>query len=127
MASTGTGGSAGWSGTMGAMRTHAGSAARLLKALANESRLMVLCLLVEQERSVSELNSLLPLSQSALSQHLAVLRGDGLVTTRREAQNIYYRLAPSPARQIITTLHDVYCGSGSATAAPASRRRRTRS
>jgi DNA-binding transcriptional ArsR family regulator len=112
---------------MGAMRTHAGSAARLLKALANESRLMVLCLLVEQERSVSELNSLLPLSQSALSQHLAVLRGDGLVTTRREAQNIYYRLAPSPARQIITTLHDVYCGSGSATAAPASRRRRTRS
>ncbi len=94
------------------MQAHAGNAARMLKALANESRLMILCLLVEQERSVSELNALLPLSQSALSQHLSVLREDGLVTTRRQAQAIIYGIAESPAREIIGTLHDVYCGKG---------------
>jgi ArsR family transcriptional regulator, virulence genes transcriptional regulator len=99
----------------GPMQAHAGNAARMLKALANESRLMILCLLVEQERSVSELNALLPLSQSALSQHLSVLREDGLVTTRRQAQAIIYGIAESPARQIIGTLHDVYCGKGSGT------------
>lgn len=93
-----------------AMRGHAGDAARLLKALANEKRLMVLCLLVEGERSVGELNAELDLSQSALSQHLAVLRADGLVDTRREAQTIYYSLAKGPAQRIIETLHGIYCG-----------------
>lgn len=93
-----------------AMRAHASDAARLLKALANEKRLMVLCLLVEGERSVGELNAELDLSQSALSQHLAVLRSDGLVVTRREAQTIYYALAKGPAEQIIETLHAIYCG-----------------
>lgn len=92
------------------MRGHAGDAARLLKALANDKRLMVLCLLVEGERSVGELNAELDLSQSALSQHLAVLRADGLVDTRREAQTIYYSLAKGPAQRIIETLHDIYCG-----------------
>ena len=92
------------------MREHAADATRLLKALANEKRLMLLCLLVEGERSVGELNARVELSQSALSQHLAVLREDGLVTTRREAQTIYYAVAPGPARQVIATLHDVYCG-----------------
>lgn len=93
-----------------AMRGHAGDAAKLLKALANEKRLMVLCLLVEGERSVGELNAELDLSQSALSQHLAVLRADGLVVTRREAQTIYYSLAKGPAQRIIETLHGIYCG-----------------
>ena len=91
------------------MRTHAADAARLLKALGNEKRLMVLCLLVEGERSVGELNARLDLSQSALSQHLAVLRGDDLVTTRRDAQTIYYSLADGPAQRIINTLHGIYC------------------
>lgn len=93
----------------GRMRAHAGDAARLLKALANEKRLTILCLLVEGERSVGELNTQLDLSQSALSQHLAVLREDGLVTTRREAQTIYYGLAEGPAQRIIDTLHRIYC------------------
>ena len=92
------------------MRAHAADASRLLKALANEKRLMLLCLLAEGERSVGELNARLELSQSALSQHLAVLRDDGLVTTRREAQSIYYGLAQGPAQRIINTLHDIYCG-----------------
>ena len=91
------------------MRAHAADAARLLKALGNEKRLMLLCLLVEGERSVGELNARLDLSQSALSQHLAVLREDKLVTTRREAQTIYYSLAEGPAQRIIDTLHGIYC------------------
>lgn len=94
----------------GAMREHASEATRLLKALANDRRLMVLCLLSEGERSVGELNEQLAISQSALSQHLALLRDDGLVTTRREAQTIYYTLAEGPAQRIIATLHDIYCG-----------------
>lgn len=91
------------------MRAHVADAARLLKALSNEKRLMLLCLLVEAERSVGELNARLDLSQSALSQHLAVLRMDGLVTTRREAQTIYYSLAGGPVQRIIATLHGIYC------------------
>lgn len=96
-----------------AMRVHAADASRLLKALANEKRLMLLCLLAEGERSVSELNARLELSQSALSQHLAILRDDGLVTTRREAQSIYYGLAQGPAQRVIDTLHGIYCGDDS--------------
>jgi len=95
-----------------AMRAHAADAARLLKVLANDKRLMLLCLLVEREHSVGELNARVALSQSALSQHLAVLREDGLVSTRREAQTIYYSLAAGPAQQVIATLHDLYCGTG---------------
>lgn len=92
------------------MQRHTGEAARLLKALANEKRLQILCLLVEGERSVGELNALLDLSQSALSQHLAVFREDGIVSTRREAQTIYYGLPGGPARELIGTLHQIYCG-----------------
>lgn len=91
------------------LRDNAAHAARLLRALSNENRLMLLCLLFEGERSVSELNESLPLSQSALSQHLAVLREEGLVNTRREAQNIYYGLASRPAQAVIETLHSIYC------------------
>ncbi|MFC7301777.1 ArsR/SmtB family transcription factor [Cognatiluteimonas weifangensis] len=92
-----------------AMRAHAGAAARLLKALGNEKRLLLLCLLVDGEHSVGDLNARLDLSQSALSQHLALLRQDGLVQPRREAQTIYYSLTPGPARRIIDTLHGIYC------------------
>ena len=91
------------------MRNHAGDASRLLKTLGNEKRLMLLCLLVEGERSVGDLNARLDLSQSALSQHLAVLREDGLVTTRRDGQTIYYSLADGPAQRILDTLHGIYC------------------
>lgn len=92
-----------------AMRAHAGDAVRLLKALGNEKRLMLLCMLVDGEHSVGELNAKLDLSQSALSQHLALLRADGLVQTRRHAQTIYYTLSDGPARQIINTLHGIFC------------------
>ena len=102
----------------GKMSQHAGTAARLLKALANEKRLMVLCLLAEGERAVGDLNALLDLSQSALSQHLAVLRDENLVQTRREAQSILYSLAPGPAFQVIQTLHNIYCAPGGASTSP---------
>lgn len=92
-----------------AMQAHAGDAARLLKALANEKRLQVLCLLAGGECSVGEINELLDLSQSALSQHLAVLREENLVQTRREAQTIHYSLRPGPAAAVMETLHGIYC------------------
>lgn len=91
------------------MAGHANEAAQLLRALANPHRLLVLCTLAEGERSVGELNELVPLSQSALSQHLAVLREDGLVETRRDAQTIYYTLSKGPALTVINALHSVYC------------------
>lgn len=91
------------------LRTHAADASRLLKALANEKRLVLLCLLSEGEASVGELNARIDLSQSALSQHLALLREDGLVETRRDAQTIFYSLADGPARRVIDTLHAIYC------------------
>ena len=92
------------------MAKHAAEAATLMKTLGNESRLMILCVLVEGERSVSELNDIVPLSQSALSQQLARLREQELVKTRRESQTIYYSLASSPASRVIHLLHDIYCG-----------------
>lgn len=91
------------------MQVHAQEAAQLLKALANEHRLMILCTLVDQELSVGELNARVPLSQSALSQHLAGLREAGLVKTRKEAQTVYYQLAGSEASQIIAVLQSIYC------------------
>ena len=93
-----------------AMREYAADAARLMNALGNESRLMILCILAEGERSVGELNDVIPLSQSALSQQLARLRDQGLVQTRRDAQTIYYSLCEGPAEQVINLLHSIYCG-----------------
>ena len=92
------------------MRLHAADAARLLRALANEKRLMLLCLLVDGERSVGELNARVDLSQSALSQHLAVLREAGLVQVRREGVQAFYALADGPVRPLMQTLHTIYCG-----------------
>ncbi len=94
---------------MQTMAEHAGEATRLLKALANHHRLMILCVLVEGPHSVTELNQRVPLSQSALSQHLARLRSEGLVSTRRESLTIFYSLADPNARKIIQTLHELYC------------------
>jgi DNA-binding transcriptional ArsR family regulator len=97
-------------GHAGEMQDHASDAAGLMKALGNESRLMILCILAEGERSVGELNEMVPLSQSALSQQLARLRQQGLVGTRRESQTIYYSLASGPADRVINLLHEIYCG-----------------
>jgi len=92
---------------LGMMREHAPSASRILKAMANERRLMILCHLNEDEHNVGKLEKLLGISQSALSQHLARLRNDGLVMRRRSAQNIYYSLYDDAARAIIQSLHDL--------------------
>ncbi|MFC6672352.1 ArsR/SmtB family transcription factor [Marinobacterium aestuariivivens] len=92
------------------MKANAAQAARLMRALSNEHRLLILCYLQGRELSVGELNQSLDLSQSALSQHLAVLRNDGLVRTRRESQTIYYSLDGDRATRVIETLHDLYCG-----------------
>lgn len=92
------------------MRAHAADAAALLRSLANEQRLMVLCHLAEGELAVGALLARLALSQSALSQHLAVLRAARLVETRRVGQQVFYTLAPGPAQRVMSTLHDIYCG-----------------
>lgn len=95
---------------LAAMQAHSDDAARLLKALANPQRLRILCWLVGNELTVSQINESLPeLSQSALSQHLARLREEGLVATRHEAQNVWYSMPPGPAQAIIATLHGIYC------------------
>lgn len=91
------------------MQEHAQAAANLLKALANENRLMILCTLITGELSVGELNTRVPLSQSALSQHLASLREAGLVATRKEAQTVYYSLLGDEAQKIIAVLQSIYC------------------
>lgn len=88
----------------------AAEAAGLLKLLANESRLLILCrLAMDGETSVGELTDAVGLSQSALSQHLAKLREDGLLATRRDAQTIFYRLADAKAARLLATLKDIYC------------------
>ncbi|MDH3628895.1 MAG: metalloregulator ArsR/SmtB family transcription factor [Acidobacteriota bacterium] len=95
-----------------ALRPRALEAARWMKALANPNRLMILCTLLGGELSVSELNQRVELTQSALSQHLSVLRRDGLVATRREAQTIYYSLADESVSRVIEILHNRFCGAG---------------
>ena len=92
------------------MLLHASDAAELMNALGNESRLMILCTLAAGERSVGDLNEVVPLSQSALSQQLARLRQQGLVKTRRESQTIFYSLSSGPADRVIKLLHEIYCG-----------------
>lgn len=93
------------------MQQQAGRAAELLKALANEHRLLVLCQLVTGEKSVGELEQLLGLRQPHLSQHLMRLREDGLVETRRESRQIFYRLASPEASEVLNVLYGIYCKS----------------
>lgn len=85
-------------------------AAEFLKALAHESRLMILCILAEGEKSVSELEDILQMRQPAVSQQLARLRMDGLVDTRRDGKTIYYRLASEQARLVIGAVYEAFCG-----------------
>lgn len=93
------------------MHANAGAAAQLLKSLANPHRLMILCVLAGQgeEMSVSELNEAIDLSQSALSQHLAKLRAEGLVNTRRDSQTIFYSVVDGPALRVIQVLQQHFC------------------
>jgi DNA-binding transcriptional ArsR family regulator len=108
---------------LAAMERAAGKAAALMRALANEHRLLILCQLTAGERGVGELVEAIGLAQSAVSQHLARLRADGLVATRRHAQSIYYSLASAEVQRVIATLYEVYCrdaarcGSGAPAAA----------
>ncbi len=91
------------------MRASASQAAALLKGLSNENRLLILCHLGEKEMSVSELNACIDLSQSSLSQHLARLRTDGFVKTRRQSQTIYYSIAEPLALKLIAFLQSEFC------------------
>ncbi|HOY24380.1 MAG TPA: metalloregulator ArsR/SmtB family transcription factor [Cellvibrio sp.] len=91
------------------MQIHARAAANLLKAMANEHRLMIMCTLMDGELRVGELNERVPLSQSALSQHLASLREAGLVATRKESQTVYYKVNGTEASKIIAVLQSIYC------------------
>ncbi len=89
----------------------AGGAAQLLKMLANEKRLLILCFLAARgEMTVGELVGVVKLSQSALSQHLAKLRADGLVEFRRASQTLHYRVADQRALRLLQVLKDIYCG-----------------
>lgn len=94
---------------LAAVRSHAADAAGFLKALANDQRLLVLCSLLGGPLSVGEINERVHLSQSALSQHLSVLREAGLVTTDRQSQTIYYTLTPGPALQVMEVLYSAFC------------------
>ena len=91
------------------MLDNAKRASGFLKALAHESRLIILCVLAEGEKSVSELEDLLALRQPTVSQQLARLRADGLVSTRRDGKAIYYNLASDEARVVIGAIYDVFC------------------
>ena len=91
------------------MQSSADQASDLLKALSNRHRLLIICQLIDGERSVGDLAGFLTLRDSTVSQHLALLRKDGLVAARRDAQTIYYSIASDPAREVLKTLYQVYC------------------
>jgi len=92
-----------------ALISSARDASGFLKALAHEGRLLILCLLIEEEKSVGEIEDFLSLRQPAISQQLARLRADGLVETRREGKNVFYSLARPEVREVIGALHRAFC------------------
>jgi DNA-binding transcriptional ArsR family regulator len=94
---------------IGALQAQAHDASILLKALAHEARLVILCQLIEGEKTVSELEQLVGLRQPAVSQQLARLRADRLVEARRTGKNIYYSIARDDARAVIGALHAAFC------------------
>ena len=94
-----------------ALQENAKNATKLLKVMANEWRLLILCHLASEEQTVGDLEAKLQLSQSALSQHLAVLRKEQLVTTRRDAQSIYYSLDSGDVQAVMSTLYERFCES----------------
>lgn len=91
------------------MRHSAGNATRVLRSLAHEDRLLLLCLLSQEELCVSELEHRLDIQQPSLSQQLGVLRRENLVSTRREGKHIYYRVADNRILQVLQILYDLYC------------------
>jgi DNA-binding transcriptional ArsR family regulator len=91
------------------LQSAADEASDLLKALANRHRLLILCQLIERERSVGELAEFIGLRDSTVSQHLALLRRDGLVAARRDGQTIWYSISSAPARALMEALYRVYC------------------
>ena len=91
------------------LQIRADAAERLLKAMASQPRLMILCELLKGERTVTALQQAVGLSMSAISQHLARLRADKLVATRRESQTIHYTIASEPAKTVIETLYELFC------------------
>lgn len=91
------------------MQLAAAQATRVLKTLSHKDRLLILCELNEQERSVSQLCELLEIPQSPISQHLSRMRKEGLVKTRREAQNVFYSINSHEVSSIIATLYSIYC------------------
>ena len=95
------------------LRASAGQACGLLKSMANEDRLLLLCHLIERERNVSELETATGIRQPTLSQQLGVLRDEGLVATCREGKYVYYTLANPAVVRIMHTLHGLFCGAGS--------------
>ena len=102
---------------MNLLRENAARAAGLLKSLANEDRLLLLCQLVDGEKSVSELEKLTGIRQPTLSQQLGVLRNEGLVATRREGKWVYYRVASQDAMVLLASLHGIFCAQGAAVTA----------
>ena len=92
-----------------AMREAADAACALLKTLGNRERLLLLCQMIDGEKSVSELEELLDIHQPTLSQQLGVLRSEGLVDTRRDGKRIYYRLASSEAVAVLNTIYGIFC------------------
>jgi len=104
------------------MHASAAEAEELLKAMANRNRLMILCQLIEGERSVGELAELLDLRDSTVSQHLALLRKDGLVAPRRDGQTIWYSITSVPARRLVETLYQIFCAPDRLCAKPAKRK-----
>lgn len=91
------------------MANHAEEAAEVLKSIANPNRLMILCALIEGEKTVGTINQEVPLSQSALSQHLARLRAEELVTTRKEGQTVHYRVSDPRILELMSSLYELYC------------------
>jgi DNA-binding transcriptional ArsR family regulator len=94
-----------------AMNDAALQASELLKSLANRHRLLIVCQLIDGARSVGQMAEFLGIRDSTVSQHLALLRKDGIVTTEREGQTIWYSIASGPAREVLKALYRVYCGS----------------
>ena len=96
-------------GPMEDMMTRARSASDFLKAIAHENRLLILCMLVDGEKSVRDLEILLEMRQPSVSQQLARLRADDLVATRRDGKTIYYSLASDKARELVSVLYNMFC------------------
>lgn len=104
-----------------AMQSAAGAASDLLKSLSHPHRLMILCQLAEHECSVGQLAEFLNARDSTVSQHLALLRKDGMVIARRDGQTIWYAIASEAARELVRTLYRIYCRPDSACAPPKSK------